>query len=155
MRRIVWSVLAGLPALLLSACAAATEPNTPASRQPSQWEYRVVTLDEQGERNLSALMAQYGMEGWEYVGQVNGKDDHLVFKRPISGRIIGYSTAATSVGTAVFIPGGMPRGSMRVETRRFGATSATRVYIPEKTEKVAPIPPPAVPPAPGPINGRD
>src|SRR5271154_6996500 len=69
-------------ALLLASCAGegrAARPVAPGQR----WEYKVVKMDESAEADLSSFLNANAADGWEYAGQLSGKSEHIVFKRPV------------------------------------------------------------------------
>lgn len=102
MLRIILSLCLFLAALTLASCSPGDDQIPAETRRTrtstgvggmaarmmlprrQQWEYKVVKMDENAEQDLTGFLNANAAGGWEYVGQLSGKSEHLVFKRAIN-----------------------------------------------------------------------
>jgi hypothetical protein len=132
MQRVGLFVVLSLVILLPLGCAKATTRK--ASYSPSQqWEYKVVKLEKDEDRDLTTLLNVMARDGWEFNGQITTGERHIVFKR---------STAAGSYGATMRAPdyGTKPVTIKATATAPKPATAATEKAETGKTTKPAPVP---------------
>jgi hypothetical protein len=103
MKRLAWLTALSLGALLAAGCAQKPTP-VPSAKgfAPGQkWEYKVVKIEKDEERDLTTVLNIQAKDGWEYHGQITTDAHYLVFQR--STGQVGFSgaTAKYPVTTAI------------------------------------------------------
>jgi hypothetical protein len=109
MIRVILSLCICFVALMLASCAGEGR----AARVPviaQRYEYKVVRMDENAEQELTGTLNANAAEGWEYVGQVSGKGEHLVFKRPVNEGAMGGPMRGAGTRTSTGVGGRATKG---------------------------------------------
>ena len=110
MKRLACLAAVCVGALLPVGCA--EKPVTSAVRgyNPAQkWEYKVVKIDKNEERDLTTLLNLQAKDGWEYTNQITTDAYYLVFQRA-TGQGVRFSTApARTFATKVTETRAVPR----------------------------------------------
>ena len=101
MKRLAWFAILSLGGLLPAGCAREQPVSAPRGFHPAQkWEYKVVKIEKDEERDLTTVLNIQAKDGWEYNGQITTDGHYLVFQRS-TGQVGHPGTKATARATAV------------------------------------------------------
>jgi hypothetical protein len=112
MKRIAWLAALAFGAVVPLGCAEKQVTTAKGFRPGQVWEYRVVKIEKNEERDLTTVLNIQAKDGWEYHSQITTDAHYLVFQRPTGQRgghpVTGKAATATKTARPTTAPSSKP-----------------------------------------------